>query len=176
MCCTSLRNGAPAEVYLFQTPSQSESGFRTYAAYATDTWRLNDRLTFNLGLRFDRYRLFLPAQRIRAGRFNPATQVFPAVDNVIDWNARTRGSGLIARLSGDGRTLAKVHYGLYRYPPGTELGFSTRTPTRTSGGGATRGPTSTAAASGIPERKAGCWGAVAASRSNRSTRASNSRS
>ncbi len=57
-----LRNGNPAEVYLFQTPSMSENGSRTYAAYASDSWRLNARLTLSPGLRFDRYRVFFPEQ------------------------------------------------------------------------------------------------------------------
>ena len=86
-----LRNGTPIEVYLFQTPSRSESGLWTYSAYANDSWRVNNRLTLNLGLRFDRYRVFLPEQAHPAGRFNPTSQTFPAVDNLIDWNvARTQ--------------------------------------------------------------------------------------
>ena len=42
-----LRNGNPAEVYLFQTPSMSENGLWTYAGYASDVWRLNSRLTLS---------------------------------------------------------------------------------------------------------------------------------
>lgn len=57
-----VQNNIPIEVYLFQTPSTSESGLWTYSAYASDSWRLNNRLTVNLGVRFDRYRVFLPAQ------------------------------------------------------------------------------------------------------------------
>ena len=44
-----LQNDAPSEVYVFETPSRSESGLWTYAAYANDSWRLNNRLTLNLG-------------------------------------------------------------------------------------------------------------------------------
>ena len=66
-----LQNGLPREVYLFETPSRSESGVWLYAAYAGDTWRIARRLTLNLGLRFDRARVFLPAQAHPVGRFNP---------------------------------------------------------------------------------------------------------
>ena len=66
-----LRNDGPVEVYLFQTPSMSESGLWTYAAYASDSWRLNRRLTLNLGLRFDRYRVFLPEQTHPVGPVQP---------------------------------------------------------------------------------------------------------
>ena len=119
-----LRNGTPIEVYLFQTPSRSESGLWTYAAYANDSWRVNNRLTLNLGLRFDRFRLFLPEQAHPAGRFNPMRQTFAAVDNLIDWNVLAPRIGFIHDLAGDGKTIAKLSYGQYWLNPGTDLGFN----------------------------------------------------
>ena len=119
-----LRNGTPIEVYLFQAPAASESGVRAYAAYATDAWRISNRFAFDLGLRFDRYRVFLPAQGHSAGRFNPTQQMFAAVDDVITWNVLAPRVGLIVDVSGDGQTLAKVHYGTYWHAPGTSLGAS----------------------------------------------------
>ena len=95
-----LRNGDPAEVYLFQTPSMSENGLRTYAVYASDLWRLNGRLTLSPGLRFDRYRVFFPEQTHPAGLFNPTLQPFPAVNNVIDWNLLAPRIGAIYRSGG----------------------------------------------------------------------------
>ena len=92
-----LREGAPQQVYLLETPSKSEAGFWAYAAYANDAWRLNGRLTVNLGLRFDRYRVFLPEQEHPVGRFNPTAQTFAAVDNVIDWNVLAPRIGVAPR-------------------------------------------------------------------------------
>ena len=67
-----LNNGAPAEVYLFATPSVSEQGLSTLGLFVQDSWRLNNRLTFNVGLRLDRYRAFLPEQEgPPVGPFNP---------------------------------------------------------------------------------------------------------
>ena len=119
-----LQNDVPFEVYVFQTPSTSESGVRAYGAYATDAWQVNDRLTFSLGLRFDRNRVYLPAQTHPPGRFNPTARMFAAVDNVISRNALAPRIGLIVALSGDGKTLAKVNYGLYSYGAGREFGAS----------------------------------------------------
>src|SRR5437762_3810072 len=63
-----LRQGVPLEVYLLGNPTQSVNGLWTYGAYASDSWRATRRLSLNLGLRFDRYRSFLPEQVHAAGR------------------------------------------------------------------------------------------------------------
>ena len=119
-----LRNGEPSEVYLFQAPSRSDSGLWTYSAYANDSWRISNRLTLNLGLRFDRSRVFLPEQAHPAGRFNPTAQTFPAIDNLIDWNVIAPRIGIAHDLGSSGKTIAKVSYGQYWLAPGTDLGFN----------------------------------------------------
>jgi hypothetical protein len=119
-----LRNRMPIEVYLFETPSRSESGLWTYSSYANDSWRVNDRLTVNLGLRFDRYRIFLPEQAHPAGRFNAMPQAFATVDNLIAWNVFAPRVGMVRDLTGDAKTIVKLSYGLYRLAPGTDLGFN----------------------------------------------------
>ena len=116
-----LRSGAAAEVYLFQTPSRSRSGQWYYTAFMNDTWQVNRRLTLNLGVRFDRFRIFLPQQHHAAGRFNPTPQSFAAIDNLIDWNAAAPRIGSSVNLTGDGRTIFKASYGLYWLPPANEL-------------------------------------------------------
>ena len=42
-----LSNGQPREVYLFESPSSSESGLWTYGAFVQDTWKPLRRLTVN---------------------------------------------------------------------------------------------------------------------------------
>jgi hypothetical protein len=118
------RGGQPAEVYLFGTPSQSESGLWTYSAYANDSWRPHRRITLNLGARLDRYLVFLPEQVHPAGRFNPSLQTFAAVDEVIAWNVLVPRAGVTYDLAGDGRTVTKVSYGRYALAPGNVVGFN----------------------------------------------------
>ena len=43
-------------------PAASENGLYVFGTYLQDNWKLNNRLTLNLGLRFDYYRNFLPEQ------------------------------------------------------------------------------------------------------------------
>ena len=118
------QNAIPREVYLFQTPSRSESGHWSHAAYGGDSWQIADRLTLNLGVRFDRFRIFLPEQHHPTGRFNPAAQTFPAVDNVAYWNVIAPRIGASYDVRGDGRTIVKASYGFHWLPPTTELGFN----------------------------------------------------
>jgi len=116
-----LRQGAPLEVYLLGNPTQSVNGLWTYGTYASDTWRLNKRLSLNLGLRFDRYRNFLPEQVHDAGRFNPTAATFPAVDALNIWNTLAPRIGATFDLTGDGKTMLKGNYGRYWWNPGAEL-------------------------------------------------------
>ena len=50
--------------------SDSKNALATTSFFVTDTWTI-DRLTLNLGARFDRYRAWLPEQTLPAGRFVP---------------------------------------------------------------------------------------------------------
>ena len=117
-------NGTPREIYLFQTPSRSESGHWWYGATASDRWQVHNRVTINLGLRLDRFRVFLPRQEHPAGRFNPAAQVFPSVPNVADWNVAAPRLAASVALRADGRTILKGSYGSFWLPPGLDLGFN----------------------------------------------------
>lgn len=117
-----LRNTSPIEVYRFQTPSTSESGLWSYTLHASDSLRIADRLTLTLGARFDRYRVFLPAQAAPASI--PDALPFAAIDNVIDWNVIVPRVGAVYDLTGDGSTLLKASAGRYRLSPGSAFGFT----------------------------------------------------
>jgi hypothetical protein len=119
-----LRDDEPVEVYLFETPSRSLSGLMIAAAHASDSWRLTNRLTLNLGMRFERFRLFLPEQSHPVGRFNETAETFAAVDNLIDWNSLVPRVSAIFDFTGTGQTVAKASYAVYWNTPGTDVGFN----------------------------------------------------
>jgi hypothetical protein len=114
----------PFDVYLFSTPSRAESGLWFYSGHVNDTWQMHAKLSLSLGLRFDRFRAFLPEQAHPFGPVTPATRIFPAVNNLIDWNVLSPRVGVAYDVTGDGRTLAKASYGRFAVGPGTELGFN----------------------------------------------------
>jgi hypothetical protein len=116
------RGGLPSSVFLFDTPSLSEAGVWSWSAYASDAWQVGRRLTLTAGLRFDRNRVFLPAQSHPA--FSPNAVQFAANPNVIDWNLVTPRFAAVFDMKGDGRTLVKFSLGRYRESANAALGFN----------------------------------------------------
>ena len=117
-----LRSGRPSAVFLLDTPTESGSGVLTFSAYGSDSWRAGNRLTVNAGLRFDRYRVFLPAQEHPAG--SPTAQRFALVPNLIDWNTLGPRFSVVYDVTGSGKTLAKLAFARYHVAPNASVGFN----------------------------------------------------
>ena len=100
--------------------SDSLNALATTSIFVTDTWTI-DRLTLNLGVRYDRYRASLPEQTLPAGRFVPATVTFAANDEVILFNHLVPRVGGTYDLAGDGRTVLKANWGRFAFNPGVNL-------------------------------------------------------
>lgn len=118
-----LNNGVPTDVYLIE-PGTAKVGLWTYSGFAADTWRVNNRLTFNLGLRVDKYIGYLPAQEHPVSRWNPVAVSFEAVDDVINWTLVSPRLGATYDLGGNGKTVVKVNYGQYWWNPGADFMFN----------------------------------------------------
>jgi hypothetical protein len=114
-----FNNTLPSQVYVYLSPSVSQSGVLSDAAYVNDTWQLNKRFTLNLGVRWDRQQAYLPAQQ------GPGGTSFAEVGNVITW-ANNWGPRLGASydLTGDAKTLVKASYGQFWLYPGADFASS----------------------------------------------------
>ena len=114
-----FNNTLPTQVYVYLSPSVSQSGVLSDALYVNDTWQLNKRLTLNLGVRWDRQQAYLPAQQ------GPGGTSFAEVGNVITW-ANNWGPRLGASydLTGDAKTLVKASYGQFWLYPGADFASS----------------------------------------------------
>ena len=113
----------PSEVYLFATPSRSESGLSWSSAYIGEAWEPHGRLTLNAGVRFDRFGSFLPEQTNPPGDVTPRTVIFPKV-NLIEWNLFSPRVSVVYALTSNAKTLAKASYGVYPTVPSPDLGFN----------------------------------------------------
>jgi hypothetical protein len=105
----------PAEIQINNYPVTPRNRLNTYAWYLKDTWRLTDRVTANLGMRYERQTPFIPAQRRDASREFPT--LFPAGDfpktDVLTWNRILPRVGLSWSLNN--RTVVKMTTGVYNY-------------------------------------------------------------
>ena len=123
-----LVNGALLDGPLATTPasvrltnnSNSWSALATTSLFVTDTWTV-DRLTLNLGLRLDRYRVWLPEQQLATGRFVPTAQTFSEVAELVTFNHLVPRFGATYDLTGDGRTVLKGNWGRFFFNPGVNL-------------------------------------------------------
>ncbi|MCC7177186.1 MAG: TonB-dependent receptor [Acidobacteria bacterium] len=95
-----------------------------FGAFINDTWNLG-RLTVNGGVRWDRYRNWLPEQYQMAFSHGTALlsipdQTFPEVE-VNTFNSFAPRLGMVYDLSGDGRSVIKANYGLFWHNTGVGL-------------------------------------------------------
>jgi hypothetical protein len=101
-------------------PADSWSALKTTSAFITDTWTIN-RLTLNLGARFDRYTPWLPEQTVPQSRFNPVAVTLPEVSSVLTFTHIVPRLGAIYDLAGDGKTVLKANWGRFYFNPGVNL-------------------------------------------------------
>jgi hypothetical protein len=101
----------------------SASALDVFALFLNDTWNVG-RTTISAGLRYDRYKGFLPEQEQLAATVGPTVvtaQTF-AEQQLYTWNQVAPRVGLVFDLSGDGRTVVKANYGLFWHNPGVGVG------------------------------------------------------
>lgn len=100
--------------------SDSMNALAQTSFFVTDSWVI-DKLTLNLGARYDRYRAWLPAQTLPAGRFVPTTISFAENSQVILFNNIVPRIGATYDLLGDGKTVLKANWGRFSFNPGVNL-------------------------------------------------------
>ena len=127
-------NGAVNELELYNSPNTSTNTWSTTPAHISDSWKLNERLTLNLGIRFEAYsdgfpdQSFTPnghaalinwpadvnpAERARYQSFiAPVTVQAREVANTFNVAPR---AGFAYDLTGDNRTVVKGYYGRFYF-------------------------------------------------------------
>src|SRR5207248_2007071 len=107
-------NSAPYTA-TYKLPAVTGGRIRQYGTYAQDNWTVNNRLTLNLGVRFDRTLGDIPAldsqtTLIGIGATAPsdiANTTYPAVPNILTFNTVSPRLGFTLRLDSSGATILK---------------------------------------------------------------------
>jgi hypothetical protein len=115
-----LSNGVPNSVRLGMSGTSSQNALAQTSFFVTDTWTI-DRLTLNVGVRFDRYRVALPAQEIPVARFNPVAIPIPEQSEVVAFNNFVPRLGATYDLTGEGKTVLKANWGRFYFNTGVSL-------------------------------------------------------
>lgn len=84
----------------------------SFGVFVDDSWKIGERLTVNLGLRFDFSSGSVPELPIMDG-WTKTSAKSPAVDDVVVWNTISPRIGIAFQLTSDQKTLLKASYGRY---------------------------------------------------------------
>jgi hypothetical protein len=117
------RNGVPDAVRVYNTPVRGNEYLRgNVGMFVQDSWTL-DRLTLNMGVRFERFTARINNQRVGAGRFAPE-RTFAEVTGMPNWFDVTPRLGVSYDPFGTARTALKATFG--KYMAGQTTGFPQR--------------------------------------------------
>lgn len=114
-----LLNGAPNRVWQYSTPFTELNRIRDLGVFVQDQWTLK-RLTLNLGLRFDYFTGYVPAQTAPASAFLPERS-FERIDDIPNWKDLNPRFGAAYDLFGKGKTALKMSLGRYVNKPGVTI-------------------------------------------------------
>jgi len=103
--------GTPILVEQFAHPKYARVDFRNTGIYAQDMWTINN-FTLNMGVRFDMFDGWSPAQTTPGGAFVPAFSASEVKDTPT-WRDISPRFGVAYDLTGDGKTAIKFSTGRY---------------------------------------------------------------
>ena len=111
-----LFNGDPFRVRLYNSPSDRNHQFDIWNLYFQDQWVLRERVTLNLGIRYDHASGTVTESSVGGGAFEPL-QVFPEQSGIIVFNNVAPRFGVVWDVTGSNRTTIKASAGRYYSQP-----------------------------------------------------------
>jgi outer membrane receptor protein involved in Fe transport len=104
-------NSVPDRIGFSNYPVNPVGNTATTAAYAQDQWSLSDRLTLNLGVRFEHVTSWFPATTV--GGINMPKVDVPEEKGLVSASSVSPRLGVVYDLTGDKRTVVKATFGYY---------------------------------------------------------------
>lgn len=108
------------------TPFRYGAEQESYAGFIDDSWKVTDRLTLNLGVRYDHHSGWFPDYPRLDEDGNSTGETIPGIDDVIDWDHVSPRFGFAWVATRDQKTVVRGSFGVYRdgnvsgnwdYPP-----------------------------------------------------------
>jgi hypothetical protein len=129
-------DGKPTQVIAYNSPVDVRSIYHETAGYAQDSVTIKRKLTLNLGVRYDHFNTFYPAQSSPAATFPDLfpQRTFAKSPNIATWNTFRPRLGAAYDLTGKGRSVLRAYFGQFDVIAGAGLaeqinpnGLSTQT-------------------------------------------------
>ena len=105
-------DGYPYYIFTME-PEEYGGAANRISAFLDDSWAVTDRLTLNLGIRFDHTRGGYVESPELDTDANPTGVTFAADMDVLKWDTWSPRLGLVYQLTGDRKTVLKASYGRY---------------------------------------------------------------
>jgi hypothetical protein len=105
-------NGEPFQA-VSRNPATPGGEFITAGAFASDAMTIGDRLTINMGLRFDHTRAISPDLPARDLAGQQTDGIVQGLGTLYTWNVWSPRLGVTTRLTSDGRTMLRASYGRF---------------------------------------------------------------
>ncbi len=107
-------NAYDSYAYGYEYEPYAYSGIqRGIGVWFDDAWQVNDRLSLNLGLRYDNKRASVNDLVVKDDGGNPTGAEFPGVNNLYTWTPISPRIGFNYQLTENGNAILKAHYGRY---------------------------------------------------------------
>ena len=106
-----FRNGVPVLLTQWASPNHVENTFNNLGLFVQDQWTI-ERLTLNLGVRYDSFNAYVPEQTRPAGQYVEEIR-FSRIDNVPNFRDIAPRIGAAYDLFGNGKTAIKASVGRY---------------------------------------------------------------
>jgi outer membrane receptor protein involved in Fe transport len=97
----------------YHLPEQEVGWANSIGVFVDDSYRIGDNFTLNLGVRYDHQKASFPSSPVVDKDGNPTGATNPAVNNLFTWNTVSPRLGFNLKLTKDGRTTLKGHWGRY---------------------------------------------------------------
>ncbi len=120
----TYNNQVPLQVSIYNTPVNAYSIIHDSSLFAQDAWHVGRRLTLNLGVRYDHFRNFNPAQTSpTAGPFVSlfGARTFSQSPDIVSWDNVAPRLGVAYDLTGKGKSVIRAAYSRFYRIEGTEL-------------------------------------------------------
>jgi hypothetical protein len=97
-----------------------------WSAFIDDSWTITDRLTINVGVRYDNHTGSIPSFPRLGNDWQPTGEMIPGVDTLFEWNNWSPRIGFAYAAGADQNTVIRGSFGVYydgnvggnwNYPP-----------------------------------------------------------